>query len=162
LATWVSHKVRNIGEDIDRYKSETQIRGKRNRLVGKIIDATDSLSEEYGREPTVEELAAEIGAPEREITKTLAEWKADIDPISTEPNPFHGDVLTSHQQQMIRLVRHDLRQNERLIWDMYWGMNGQAKLTKQSQIARKAGVSDGTVTRTLQKITKKLQDEGIF
>jgi DNA-directed RNA polymerase specialized sigma subunit len=158
LKGWVERHVRRIGEDMQRYQFEVQLKSKRASRVGLLTDVQSSLRQELGREPTIEELHVDTGMDPREIARTLAELHGSSSGLTTEPDPFHTGRMTPQQVQTMRLVRLDLRPRERLIWDLKLGINGQPKTDSQRTIARKAGVSDATVSRTLARIERMVAD----
>lgn len=158
LSTWVTHNIRNIAEDINKYKSTIKIRGKRDRLIGDLKDTRAMFMDVHDREPTLEELATEMGEPTRIVAKAMAELNPGYSPITMESDPFHTGTMTPELQQAMRIVRIGLNDQERLIWDYKLGINGQRRVPKQSEIAKLVGVSDGTVTRTIQRITRELEE----
>ena len=158
LSTWVTHNIRNIGEDINKYKSTIKIRGKRDRLIGDLKDSRAMFMDAHDREPTIEELAVEVGQPARVIAKAMAELNPRYAPITMESDPFHTGTLPHELQQAMRIVRIGLNNQERLIWDYKLGINGKQRVPRQSEIAKLVGVSDGTVTRTIQRITRELEE----
>ena len=160
LKTWVSTHVQQIGSDMNRYQFETQLRGKRPELVRRISDAQDTLTQELGRPPTLEELHVDTGEDPNEIARLLGELQGVRSGSTLEPDPFHTQRLAPDQVHALRLVRMDLTPTERLVWDLTHGMNGQPKLRTQTEIARRVGVSDATVTRALRKIEKMVAEYG--
>jgi DNA-directed RNA polymerase specialized sigma subunit len=123
----------------------------------KIQKATDSFVSEYGREPTVEELADETGLSIKRIE--YAETKGNQQSASQLLSE-KGDSLFSKeedpQQVWADYVYHDLDGPDKKIFEWSTGYGGAKKLQKM-EIAKRLNLSPAAVSRRISKIIYLLE-----
>jgi RNA polymerase sigma-B factor len=135
-----------------------------HELAAPIRRATDSLTTELGRAPTLEEVAAEL---EIDVETLLEAQEADrarsLGPLSvltnSESGGFERDTLGARDPGFdrstdlidLRRALDDLDERDRELIGMYY-----FEERTQSEIAAAIGVSQMQVSRLLQSITRRL------
>ena len=128
-----------------------------------LTNATNSLQEVLGREPTDEELAEETKLPIARVIKVrsgqraripMSMYEADDDDEST-PEP----VASSRDDfdDWMDAVYHDLGETDKLIFMYRTGYRGQQPMPNQ-EIARKLGVSPAYISQRASWIQKRLDE----
>jgi len=148
-ATWGVHVPRRMQE-----------------LSGALRKATDTLTHDLGREPTIPELAAHLGAEPEEIVEAIdaagAYTTASLDhPVNTDEQgasllDFMGeqdarfDAVVDRQVLTELLTRLGERDKRILLMRYFRGMT-------QAEIGAELGVSQMQVSRLLSRILKELR-----
>ena len=148
-ATWGVHVPRRMQE-----------------LSGALRKATDTLTHDLGREPTIAELATHLGAEPEEIVEAIdaagAYTTASLDhPVNSEEQgasllDFMGeedagfDAVIDHQVLTELLTRLGERDKRILLMRYFRGMT-------QAEIGEELGVSQMQISRLLSRILKELR-----
>ena len=148
-ATWGVHVPRRMQE-----------------LSGALRKATDTLTHDLGREPTIAELARHLGAEPEEIVEAIdaagAYTTASLDhPVNSEEQgasllDFMGeedagfDAVIDHQVLTELLTRLSERDKRILLMRYFRGMT-------QAEIGEELGVSQMQISRLLSRILKELR-----
>jgi RNA polymerase sigma-B factor len=148
-ATWGVHVPRRMQE-----------------LSGALRKATDTLTHDLGREPTIAELARHLGAEPEEIVEAIdaagAYTTASLDhPVNSEEQgasllDFMGeedagfDAVIDHQVLTELLTRLGERDKRILLMRYFRGMT-------QAEIGEELGVSQMQISRLLSRILKELR-----
>ena len=149
-ATWGVHVPRRMQE-----------------LSGALRKATDTLTHDLGREPTIAELARHLGAEPEEIVEAIdaagAYTTASLDhPVNSEEQgasllDFMGeedagfDAVIDHQVLTELLTRLGERDKRILLMRFFRGMT-------QAEIGEELGVSQMQVSRLLTRILRTLRE----
>lgn len=125
-----------------------------------LTESENQLRDQYGRDPTDEELANATGLSSRRIQK-IRNFHQPVAESATvtenEDDTFDGDVA-SHvpgankgHDAWLNFVYEDLGPTDRLIMDMTLGRNGRRRASNQ-QIAAKLKLSPGAISQRAAKI----------
>lgn len=133
----------------------------------KVKNVREELIYRLGREPTVEEIAGEIGASKEEVAASI-EAGAEVESLYRSVNSSDDNSLllidkieeeTSAQEEMLnRMVLRDLltalsdKEREIIVRRYYYNET-------QSQIAVKLGISQVQVSRLEKKILKQMREK---
>ncbi len=124
----------------------------RTKLIGPYQNANQELTDLYGREPTVQELADRMKVSVKTISKLQGELRADLIASNSE-DPFL-DESTVHRE-VLDLLHTSLSPEELQVWELWYGYGGKPKLKKGGDIAKKLGWSDAKVSQVKKRILDK-------
>lgn len=126
----------------------------------------ESLNQQMGREPTLEEIAAEIGASKEDLVMAL-ESNAEVESLQKtiyqkDGSPIClGDKLEEEENHEERVINHmvlhqlldTLDERDRAIIEMRYFAN-----RTQTEIAAELGISQVQVSRMEKKILRRLRE----
>ena len=136
--------------------------------IGQIDIVVSDLTNQHNREPSITEIAAEMGCPEDEITEafeagsnrhpiSLDQGPASIDDDSGSPAEWLGRedsrFENAESRIMLRAAMDDLSSEERMVIQLRF----RDELT-QSEIAEKIGHSQMHVSRMLRRILDRMSE----
>jgi integrase len=154
-ASLVTH-VNNYLKKSKRFNTRNQnlayIPEEKAKYIGKIDAARDQLYDEFGREPTHSEVGSIVGISGRRVKEIQGLRRADIIGSSFQSDP-QGHV-GSRDQEVISLLRQELKGDEQKVYDYVYGQNGMPKIESTGEIARRMGKSDSQVSRIKNRIAE--------
>jgi RNA polymerase sigma-B factor len=124
--------------------------------------ATAELSQELGRSPRVEELAARLGVHEEQVLEAMEAssayraqslYKGGADGSVIDPADTHDDVAGLVDHQLLRSLLAELPERERLILYLRF-----FEEMSQSDIAARVGTSQVHVSRLIRASLDRLHD----
>jgi len=138
---------------------------------GRMIEAENMLRDQFGRDPTTDELADHTGLSMRRL-KHIRTFKPAIAEGTLEgyaeqqdePGGFSPATKQSGPDPWIDLVYYDLDPINKKILEWTLGMHGHKPLSNQ-KIAAKLGVSPGAISlrkASIQAILDRKQELGVF
>ncbi len=139
---------------------------------GRLVEAENMLKDQFGRDPTADELADYTGLSMRRIKHvrsfkpTMAEGTLEgYAEQQDEPGGgFMPAVASTGPDPWLEMVYYDLDPINKKIMEWTLGLHGQKPLSNQ-RIAQKLGVSPGAISlrkATIQNILDRKQDLGVF
>lgn len=153
LNTHVFHQMRRAERFIKANQNFGYIPEARSDKIGVFKLAESELGQELGRPPNAQELSErmkwstpEVGRMQRELRKDIPASGFSSDPAANMP---------SKEREALRLVQYDLSAEERSVFEMTTGMNGQ-KVRTPGNVAVKLKMSPSKVSRIRNSISKKL------
>lgn len=153
----LSTHVNNYLKKTIRFNTRTQnlayIPEEKAQYIGAIDSAKDKLYEELGRQPTHSEIATEVGIRPKLVKEIQGMRYADV-----RGSAFQSDPLGhtgSRDQEVIALLRHELNEKEKPVYDFIYGQNGKPKIESTGEIARRLGMSPSQVSRIKNSIGAK-------
>jgi len=152
LGTWVRTNLQKGQRWVATYQNTARIGEHRHYKVGEFQNASASLNDQLGREPSHQELAEQLGWSLKETTRMGSEIRK-----SYLESGFEGDPTTlmpSREAEVLRMVKYDLSPEEHLVYEYTLGEGGKPQL-KPGQIATKLNMSPAKVTRIREKIYQK-------
>ncbi len=133
-------------------------------------NATQELTDRFGREPTDDELADHTGFSGRRIAKVRSYAPPVAEGTLEAANPDQmvfggaGGPAAQRLSAVHDAVYGDLPPRDQLIFEWTLGYNGKRRLSNQ-QIAAKLGVSPGLVSQrkaAIQQMLDSVADAGVF
>jgi DNA-directed RNA polymerase specialized sigma subunit len=120
------------------------------RHIGKIDTARDQLYDDLGREPTHTEIAGIVGLKPSLVKEIQGLRRADVrgSAFSSDPIGHTG----SRDQEVIALLRQELKPDEQEVYDFVYGHNGKPKIESTGEIARRLGKSPSQISRIKNRI----------
>lgn len=160
LQSWVTTNLRQLsryGHQLRDVKaSELAI-----RQAAEINRVSKILEDDLGREPTITELADEIGISPKKIARVRSQVKTSVNSGSfsvgeTEATPTDPGVYTPSTVPFAAEATYmSLSPTDRFIFDSRTGMHG-AKMLSNKDIAAKLGVSEPSISQRVDSIGKTL------
>jgi len=137
------YQHQNIG-----YIPEDQI-----RRIGPLQRSTDELQEQFGRPPTSDEIADHMGVPKRRVEALQRSMRRDIPSSHWESDP--APQQASREQEVLHLLRPTLTQDEQVVFDHIYGLNGQKQELSTGVLAKKLGKQPSYISRIKSSIATK-------
>ena len=111
--------------------------------VGNIQRAQTQLQEQFGREPTHQELADHMGMPISRVKKIQAAVMKDVpgSAMESDPNP----KFTPREQEVLSLLPPLLNERQKRIFDLAY--HPTAPVTSTNALAAKTGMSPSQISR---------------
>lgn len=155
LATWVKGRLRRLYDFSAKHGQLGSI--SKNRF-GRLADYSfekENLTAELGREPTGAEIADKLALPVAEIERIERDSAGRnlIESLS----PFDDSSAHNPRRQMaLQMAYYDLNNQQRLVMEYVFGMNGKPKISSNGKIARLLGIADSTVSKIKNVIDNKV------
>lgn len=158
LGTWVgSHLKKAPQRFLTTYQNPARIVETRTGAKRGVFDnAVATLDDQYGREPTSQELSEHLSWSLPEVERAQAEGRKALYSSTT---PFGLDPATnmpSRATEIARFIKTDLSPEEMLVWEYTTGEGGKPQL-KPGEIATKLSMSPSKVSRIRNSITAKIK-----
>lgn len=152
LNTHVTHQLRRAHRFVTTYQNPGRIPETRVYRIRELQDAESYLDEIHGRPPTQHELSdylkwspRQVDTLQTEVRKARPTSQFEADPSSMSP---------SRHNEIMRLLPYDLNQDEKVVYEYLYGVNGKPKLSP-GQIAKKTKMSAPKVSRLKRSIANK-------
>lgn len=157
LSSFVITRVKqDLFRYVGTYQNVARIPENQARLIAPLRDATATLTQRYGREPTTEELADHMSVPVAHVARLRRSLRADLLDDSGEET---GLVLDSLQHdpdyERAMLAYYSLTDEEKQVFDYSLGAHGQPRL-KPGEIARRMRISNVRVSQLKSRLADKL------
>jgi len=142
----------------NRYQNLAYIPEGQSGYIGKIQRAQNTLSDELGRAPTVDELGDHLGLPPKRVATILKAVKKDI-PFGRSAGPEAYDYTNSansqrgFEEQQLAVAQHILPSifpNKPEMHDLFnytYGTNGFPQVSSTSALAKRMGKSQSQISR---------------
>ncbi len=124
-------------------------------LIGKIRDARTALREEFGQDPTHDQLGDYLGMSPKRVAKIETAQRRDIPASMLETDP--QEVRVAREREVLGLLHKELNPDELSVFNHIYGRDGARKLEKTEDIARALGVSSSRVSRLRTSIGEKFK-----
>ena len=150
----------------DLYALETALR-LRQELGGRVKGAREQLSFRLGREPTIEEIAGELGVSREEVAASL-EAGAQVESLYQTPgrDGEGGSCLLDRMEDMGRSGEQEQLLNRMVLEELIGQLEEKEKEIivrryfenqTQTQVAQALGVSQVQISRLEKKILKQMR-----
>jgi DNA-directed RNA polymerase specialized sigma subunit len=153
LSTHVENRLRKAQRFNARYQNVAYIPEGQAQHIGKINRATNELTEQFGREPTHQEIGDHLGLSPKLITKVIGSQRKDVRASSFENDPT--EIAMHRDQEVLSLLPYNLTPDENKVFNHIFGQNGAAKLDSTNDIAARLGKSPSQVSRLKSSILEK-------
>lgn len=158
LGTWVGNHLKKAPQRfLTTYQNPARIVETRTGAKRGIFDnATATLDDQLGREPTSQELSEHLGWSLPEVERAQAEGRKALY-ASTMPYGLDPTVnMPSRATEIARFIKPELSPEESLVWEYTTGDGGKQQL-KPGEIATKLGMSPSKVSRLRNSIAEKIK-----
>ncbi len=123
------------------------------QYIGKIQRARDSLKEDLGRDPTVDEIGDHIGMIPKKVTTIMTAMKKDLPSSMWETDPVAQS--SSREQQVLGLLRYELTPDEQSVFDHIYGLNGKPVIQDTGHLAKALNKNQSQVSRLKSSVIEK-------
>ena len=161
-----------VGHWADHHTRLVAIPGSHSQHLGKLGPIRRRLAMELGREPTQDEIAAELGVSERVMDQLLVNARpvASLDQVISDDGLELGDVVACwdtepeeheaqderrEQAEQLRELMATLPSRDQMLLSMAWGLDGPA--VERSEIATQLGMKPARVDGRLRYLQQQLQ-----
>lgn len=150
LTTHITNRIQKAKRFNTQAQNMAYIPEEKAKYIGKIDAARDQLYDELGREPTHQEISPIVGISAKRVKEIQGLRRADIrsSTFQSDPNGHAG----SRDQEIISLLRHELKGDEQLVYDHIYGQNGQSVMTSTGALAKQLGKSPSQISRIKNRI----------
>jgi len=161
LNTHVNNRVQKAKRYMVQQQNLARIPEAQAYRIGALQRAQDALSEEFGRAPTHEEIAAYMrendpkGRPitPKQVAAIIKAQRRDIPSSAWESDPEPQTV--QREQEILPLVRDALTPQEQQVFDHIYGYNGAPVIPNTGRLADRLGMSPSQVSRLKSSIANK-------
>ena len=158
LGTWVgSHLEKAPQRFLTTYQNPARIVETRTGAQrGLFQTAVATLDDQYGREPTSQELSEHLGWSVPEVERAQAE---DRKALWASATPFGLDPTTnmpSRATEVSRFIKAELSPEELLVWEYTTGEGGKPQL-RPGEIAKAMGTNPSKISRLRNSIKAKIK-----
>jgi len=156
LHSWVTE---NLKKRVNRYLQTYQnpariVETRTGHRKGMFDTATAVLNDQYGREPTTQELSEYLSWPEAEVGRAQSENRkalyTSLSPTGMDP----ATNMPSRETEVLKLIKPELSPDERLVYEYLIGDGGKPML-RPGEIAAKFGWNPSKVSHIKNSIAKK-------
>jgi len=154
LPTHVVNHLQRVSRFVNQNKNIARIPEHRALRVGTFQSVHSSMSAELGRQPTVEELADELGWSHKEVGTMGRSLRSDLS-ASAMPEAAEARFHDRTKETMY-FVRGGLLPQEREAFDHLWGFDGKKHLSV-SEISKRTGLSVDRVYMLRKQTAQKIQ-----
>lgn len=113
-----------------------------------------ALRDEYGRDPSAQEISEALGWNIAEVSTLLMQRKRDVNVNSLMHSPIFVD---NSNDEWVHFVYQELAPRDQVIFEHKTGWGGKKEMTNE-ELAKKLGVSPATVSNRVKAITSRIQD----
>ena len=111
-------------------------------------DSMDRLTESYGRQPNVAEMAQDLSWSPAEVGRFKKEQHRELSdslPVS------HGYTLDDDDDGLVSYVYHDLNPSDKVVFEHTTGYGGAAILSTK-ELMEKAGLTSGQISHAKRRL----------
>lgn len=155
LSTHVENRLRKVQRFNNRFQNMAYIPEGQAQHIGRINKAKDELAEQFGRDPTHDEIADHIGMPVKQVSKVIGSQRRDIPASTFESDPT--EIAMHRDQEVLDLLPYNLSKDETQVFNHIFGQNGARQIGSTNDIAKTLGKSPSQVSRLRTSILKKYQ-----
>ena len=153
LNTWVENNLRKAKRYNTRFQNIGYIPEGQARYIGPIQKAQNELAEQFGRDPTADEIGDHIGMPVKKVDRIMKAQRRDIPASAFETDP-HEQAL-QRDDEVLSLLPFNLTPDERTVFNHLYGQEGHAKIQSTNDLAAKLGKSPSQISRIRSSILDK-------
>ena len=150
ITTHVTNRIQKAKRFNVQAQNMAYIPEEKARHIGAIDAARDKLYDEFGRDPTHTEIAGEVGLSPKRVKEIQGLRRADIRSSTFASDPT--GYAASRDQEIIHLLRAELKPEEQKVYDYIYGQNGMPTITSTGELAKKLGKTDSQISRIKNRI----------
>lgn len=157
FSTWAQQCLRKSSRYLSTYQNPARIIETRSgRQKGLFNNAVATLTDQFGREPTTDELSQHLSWAPAEVGRATAEDRGAIYSSHNVDGMDPATNMPSRELEVLRLVKPQLNKEETLVYEHLIGFGGKEKL-KPGEIANQQGWNPSKVTRLKNSIADKME-----
>lgn len=156
LRTHVENRIQKAKRFNARYQNVARIPEAKAMQIGKIDAAKRELQEQFGRDPTHDEIAGHLGDPRlkaRHIAQIEQARMRDVPASAFEDDPTELQHMRS--REVLSMLPYELSPDEHAVFRHLYGLDGHEQITSTNALARKLGKSPSQISRLRTSILDK-------
>lgn len=161
FSTHLTNQLKKLSRLGTSFGAIARLPEKRQFELTRLNHAEQSLKDELGREPSIEELSTATGFGLHTVTHLLKNRKKEVNIENLAYTPVFID---NTNDEWIHFVYNDLPQRDKVIFEHKLGWGGKPELSNE-EIAKNLNISPSTVNNRVRLISEKLaegwKDHGI-
>lgn len=155
FSTHLENHLRRMSRYVNTHKNIARIPAAKQMRMGLFRSRNSSLRLRYGREPTPDELSADLGWSTRDVVDMMGLERREL-----SSSELQGEWETTYGDRMretASFVRFELKPDQQVVFDYLFGKNGRIQTDNVQQLSAQSGVSTDKVYRTIRKIRGLMQ-----
>ena len=130
----------------------------RNLKKSTFVTIRDNLTDQFGRDPSVAEMADEMGWNQAEVERMNKELSGEVT-ASNAAFDFYGNstVIPSRERELAHYLYHGLSGPEKIVYEHTFGYGGKPIL-KNVDIAKKLRTNEMAISRIKKKMAKRIKE----
>lgn len=153
LATHVYKRVQKSKRFVNKSQNFAYISEGKTEIIGDLQRAQGRLNEDFGRPPTLQELADHMGLPVKKVISVQKSLIKDV-PGSAIESDQGMPRLGQRQSEVLSILPQVLTPDEHAVFELVYHPTNPVTDTKN--IAKKLGIPDWEVSRRKTRILEKL------
>ena len=154
--TWVTYCIRKSSRYLNMYQNPARIIETRSgHKKGLFDNAVATLTDQFGREPTTDELSQHLDWSPAEVGRATAENRGAIYSSHNADGMDPATNMPSRDLEVLRLIKPQLDRDETRVYEHLLGDGGKEQL-RPGEIATKFGWQPSKVTRIKTAIADKM------
>ncbi len=154
FSTHLTNQLKKLSRISTKYGNTGRLSEARQFELTRLNHAEQSLKEELGREPSVEELSTATGFNLHTVSHLLQNRKKEINIENLAYTPVFID---NNNDEWIHFIYQDLPPRDKVIFEHKIGWAGKEELSNE-ELAKKLNISASTVNNRIRHITQKLSE----
>lgn len=155
LNTHVENRLQKAKRYNIRFQNIGYIPEGQARLIGPIQKAQNELAEQFGRDPTADEIGDHLGMQPKRVARIMQSQRRDIPASAFETDP--AEMALQRDDEVLSLLPFNLTQDERTVFNHLYGREGHQQLQSTNDLAKKLGKSPSQISRLRTSILTKYQ-----
>lgn len=155
LSTHVENRLQKAKRYNTRFQNIGYIPEGQARYIGPIQKAQNELAEQFGRDPTADEIGDHIGMPVKKVNRIMGSLRRDIPASAFESDPHEQALQRDHE--VLELLPFNLTTDERKVFNHLYGREGHAQIQSTNDLAKKLNKSPSQISRLRTSILQKYQ-----
>lgn len=156
LSTHVETRLKKAQRFVTKHQNLAYIPEGQVAHIGRIMRAQSELGEQFGRDPTHDEIADHLGMTPKRVGTILHSMKKDIPASMLVTDQVTN--ISPREREVLDLLQFNLSQDEKQVFDLLYGRNGQPSIQSTNDIAKKLGKSAPQVSRLKTSIINKYKN----
>lgn len=153
LSTHVEMRLQKAKRFVGTHQNLAYIPEGQARYIGPIQKARDELTEQFGRDPTHNEIADHLGMTLKKVEQISKSVKKDIPASLLVSDP--SARASSRELEVLDLLQYDLSTEEKQVFDYLFGRNGMPQIQSTNDLAKKLKKSAPQISRLKSTILGK-------
>lgn len=159
LGAYVKPYLKNVRDVVSTFQNVNYVPANRRQKLNEYNAAWSDLHMKLGRDPNAGELSDYLKWPISEITTVASENRPARGISQTEADSWDSTTITMGTQlETLRFLWHDLNDEERVVFEYLYGLNGKPKLGTVS-VAMRTGLTNSKVSRVKKKIENMIKEQ---
>ena len=160
LSTHIELRLNKAKRDVVQHQNFAYIPEGQTRLINRLQAAQEDLHEQFGRTPTMQEIAAETGLSKKRVETVFGNLRKDISASKLESDPMGSqrnreeEVISLMQAQPHAYFDKKLHQD---VFEYTCGVNGKPKVQSTGQLARLLNTTAPQISRAKSNVINTIK-----